>query len=57
MPNPVPMTIHQLFRQLTVVLEKSKPVEREQLKRAWLESLADFDKRTELIRFENWKRS
>jgi len=38
-PNkpPVPMTIHQMFERLTVVMQAATPEERKQFKRAWLE--------------------
>jgi len=51
------MTIHQLFQRLTAIMEVATPQERERFKRAWLGSVAEFNKRTEEIRFENWNRS
>jgi len=36
---PVPMTIHQMFERLALVMEKATPEERERFKRVWLEGV------------------
>jgi len=51
------MTIHDLFQRLAVVLAAVTPEDREEFKQTWLKSAVEFDRRTEEIRYENWKRS
>ena len=57
MANPVPMSIGQVVKALTRVLQEAPQAERNAFKDAWLASVPEFNKRTEEIRFENWKRS
>ena len=57
-PNrpPVELTIHEIIRQLTLVMEKASPEERESFRRAWLDSIPRFEVETERMRQERIKR-
>jgi len=57
MTNPVPMTIGQVFKALTRVLQEAPEAERKAFKDAWLAAVPEFNKSTEEIRFENWKQT
>ena len=46
------MTIHELFRELALVMEKAEPAEREQFMKSWLDSVPTFDAETEWMRQE-----
>lgn len=51
---PVAMTIGQMFKRLATTMEAATPEERDEFKKAWLDSLDDFNKRSDEIRFKNW---
>lgn len=55
--KPVARTIHQMFQRMTVIMEATTSEQRHEFKKAWFDSLAGFNKRTDEIRYENWKRS
>lgn len=56
-PNkrPLAMTIHELIRELALVMEKAEPGEREQFKKSWLDSIPRFNAETKRIRRERSK--
>jgi hypothetical protein len=54
---PVPTTIREMFRRLTVVMEATSPEDKLAFKRAWLEGAERMNAETERMRRERLNRA